>query len=192
MKIVFLLSVFLLTGISEGFSQKIKQLSVAATTEAIGLPFTNYFPIHPGLEVKATLRQVEKSKSIRSFNVGAGFFHHRRLETAIYLGGEYQHSFKLLHEKVSLDLPIGLGYLHSFYPSPLYEQNEDGNFDTVFQLGRPHAYLNLGIGVSCLGSGKVQPFIRQEMLLEAPFANGIPLITHSMLKAGIHLKISKS
>jgi len=182
--------IVLMLFVIKGHSQQLKQISIAATTEAIGLPFTNYSPYHPGFEVKGTFKRTEKPQSIRYINANLGFFYHERLETAIYAGGEYQYTQKLFNEKLGLDIPLGLGYLHSFYPNDLYEQTDNGDFEVVSQLGRSHLYANLGVGLTYLGSSKVQPFIRQELLLETPFANGIPVITHSILKIGVHIKLA--
>jgi len=172
-----------------GYGQVFDQFSASINSEAIGLPFTNYDPLHPGFELNGTIKRIEKPKSIRYLNTKIGFFYHRRLETAIYIGGEYQHSLKLFRQKISLDLPIGLGYLHSFYPGEVYEQNDNGDFEKINQTGRAHFYTNLGIGFTYLSDSKVQPYIRQELLLETPFANGIPIITHSLVKVGVQIKL---
>lgn len=177
---------------NSSFAQKIKQYSIAATSEAIGLPFTNYAPYHPGAEFTTILKITEKEKSTRYLGLKAGFFYHQKLETAIYVGGEYQYSFRLPTDKLSLDVPLGLGYLHSFYPSELYEQNNEGDFEKVSQFGRPHLYLNLGIGLTYRMNERVQPFIRQSLLLETPFANGIPVIPHSLIQLGVQIKVHKN
>ncbi|MEM6317682.1 MAG: hypothetical protein AAF960_08430, partial [Bacteroidota bacterium] len=131
---------------------------------------------------------IEKPKSIRYTNVKVGFFHHQRLENAFYVGWEYQYSQKLFN-RLSLDLPMGLGYLHSFYPGEIYEQTEVGDFEKINQTGRSHLYLNLGVGLTYLSENNIQPFVRQELLLETPFANGIPVIPHSLLKIGVQIKL---
>ncbi len=172
------------------YGQKIDQISVAATTKAIGLPFTNYLPYHPGLELRATLRTKTTNKKTQRYNVNLGAFFHRRLQTGFYIGGEFQYTRKLFRQAIGLDLPIGVGYLHTFYPNELYEQTVNGDFEVVSQLGRPHAYINLGIGISYLKPKKVQPFIRQELFVQTPFANGIPVVPHSFFKIGINLKLS--
>ena len=177
---------------NSSFAQKIKQYSIAATSEAIGLPFTNYSPYHPGAEFTASLKINEKERSTRYLGLKAGFFYHRKLETALYLGGEYQYSLMILNNKLGIDVPMGLGYLHSFYPSELYEQNNEGDFEKVSQFGRPHLYLNLGIGLTYKMNERVQPFIRQSLLLETPFANGIPVIPHSLIQLGVQIKVQKN
>jgi len=79
--------------------------------------------------------------------------------------------------------------MHTFYPAELYEQNDAGEFESINQAGRSHLYLSAGVGFTYLGSSKVQPFIRQELMLETPFANGIPLIPHSLLKVGLQINL---
>ena len=172
--------------------QRIESLSVAVTTEAIGLPFTNYRPLHPGFEIKTTWKTKETDKNIQRYNTNLGAYFHRRVENGIYLGGEYQYTQKLFQQKVGLDFPAGLGYLHSFYPGELYEQDENGEFSVVQQGGRPHFYLNLGTGISYLGASRFQPFIRQTVMVETPFANGIPVILHSFLHVGVNIQLGKN
>ena len=161
------------------YGQKIDQISIAATSKAIGLPFTNYLPYHPGLEFKATFKTKTTDKKIQRYNVNLGAFFHRRLQTGFYIGGEFQYTKTLFQQTIGLDLPVGLGYLHTFYPNELYEQRENGDFEVVSQFGRPHVYINLGIGISYLRPKKIHPFIRQELFVQTPFANSFPVLPHS-------------
>ncbi|SMG49287.1 hypothetical protein SAMN05661096_03593 [Marivirga sericea] len=191
MKKIQIIIIMLFLGVQNIVAQKVKQVSVMATTEAIGLPFTNYAPIHPGIEASITFARNEQDKSVQLFNAKAGSFYHRKLQIAVYLGGEYQYSRKLFKQKISLDFPIGLGYFHTFYPGEIYEQNGNGDFERVNQFGRPHLYINLGIGLTYIGRGNIQPFIRQEALIQTPFANGIPVIPHSLIKIGVNIKFGE-
>ncbi len=184
------LGLLLLTAVRQGEAQQLDRFSIAATSEAIGLPFTNYLPYHPGIEFKLGLLLKETRHNIQHFNTTLGMYLHRRLETGIYMGGEYQYTQKLFSQKLGLTFPVGLGYSHTFYPGELYQQVENGDFEQVFQFGRPHFYVNGGVGLIYLGSKKIQPFIQQIMFVKTPFANGIPVMIHSFLKIGIHIKIS--
>lgn len=173
-----------------GYAQGIEQLSFAATTEAIGLPFTNYSPYHPGIEMRVKLRSKEALKNEQSYHASFGAYVHPKLETGLYLGGEYQYAQMLFQQKMSLDFYGGLGYLHTFYPGELYKQTEEGDFETVSQWGRPHFYVNLGVGLTLMKNQRVQPFIRQDMLINTPFANGLPVILHSFLKIGLIINLN--
>lgn len=188
---MFLWLFFLVCSFSS-FSQSVDKVSFSVLSEAIGLPFTNYQPFHPGFEFKARFKEIEKPKFSRSINANLGFFYHERVETTFYLGAEYQFEYKILNDKISVDIPLGLGYMHTFYPNEVYVQDSDGEFELKSQLGRPHAYFNAGVGLSYLGSSKVKPFVRQELLLETFFANGLPAIPHSMIKLGVHINIKSN
>ena len=157
--------------------------------ENVAFPFTRYTPIHPGAEIGVGVYEVEKDKSIQTVNVYAGGFYHKRLELGLYVRGEYQYTLKF-KDKVGLDLPVGIGYLHSFYPGELYELNSNGEFETVSQTGRPHALITGGVGVRYLGFEKVQPFVRQSIGIETPFANYLPVLPHSFLSFGVTIQLN--
>ena len=168
-------------------AQILKAYSFAVTSEAIGLPFTNYLPLHPGIEIKGTFKKVERPTSQQVLNGNIGFFYHQKVAIGIYAGGEYQFSKKLFSQRISLDFPIGLGYLHTIYPGEVYEIT-DGELVEVNQKGRPHLYTNLGIGLTFIKSKKTNLFIRQEFMLEL-FGNTLTAIPHSLLKVGVQIKI---
>ncbi len=170
-------------------AQTFEKISFTLQSEAIGFPFTNYAPLHPGAEVGLTVREKYHARSISTFNVYLGGYYHEKLATGVYLRAEYQHTFKL-GNKFGLIVPMGLGYLHTFYPADLYDRNENGDFERVSHGGRPHALINLGIGLSYLGSDRFEPFIKQELAIETPFANTFPFIPHSFIKAGIAINLN--
>ncbi len=188
MKRILILGLIMCFAFKVGKAQKIEQAFFSLNTEAIGLPFTNYLPIHPGAEIGLTFKTIEKQNSIHRFNAKVGGFYHERLETAIYVGAEYQYTRILFKQKLGLDFPVGLGYHHTFYPADIYILESDGSFTEVNQIGRPHLFISAGVGVSYLGHEKFQPFIRQELFIETPFANGLPYIPHSLLKIGLNIK----
>lgn len=172
------------------FCQSFDRLSVSMTTEAIGWPFTNYFPIHPGLELRTPIMLNDSPGSQQSFNLNLGAYYHRKLQSAIYAGLDYQYTRKVFSRQLGIDLPIGLGYLHTIYPGELYSQDDQGAFESVPSIGRPHLFVSLGLGFTYLGDGnRIQPFIRQSLMIQTPFANGIPVIPHSFLSAGIIIKL---
>lgn len=168
----------------------LQAVSVSATTQAFGVPFTNYLPLHPGVEVKAPLGGATTyTHSTRYWRASLGFFHHAKVSTAVYGGLEHQFTYTLLEDKVHFDVPLGFGYLHSWYPGELYEQNDNGDFERVGQFGRPHLYGTAGIGFTFMPEANVSPFIRQDLMVQTPFANSIPVMIHSFLKVGVHLTL---
>ena len=181
--LVFLLGTTLLA------AQKIESFSVAVMNESIAFPFTRYIPVHPGIEFGATFWNKEKEHSNRYLSAYAGGFYHEKVETGFYLRAEYLFAFEIVNG-LYVDVPLGAGYLHTVYPAELYEQNpETGAFEEVSQFGRPHGLVTAGVGVRYTGATRVQPFIRQELAVETPFANGFPVIPHTFLKLGVNVKI---
>jgi hypothetical protein len=165
-----------------------KQVSIALTNESIAFPFTRYLPLHPGAEIGFSMKQVEKEKSIRQWNGYAGWYYHEKVENGVYLRAEYLHGLKI-GSFLRLDAFGGLGYLHTFYPGTLLEINsETGAIEEVPQQGRPHVIANVGIGIVYRNDSRIEPFIKQSLTVETPFANGIPVMVHSFLHLGVNLK----
>ncbi|MEL7120388.1 MAG: hypothetical protein AAFO07_13140 [Bacteroidota bacterium] len=170
-------------------AQGIESISFSLFSESIAFPFSRLAPIHPGAEIGIQLSKDERSASIRSWNAYVGGYYHEKVELGFYLRAEYQHTFRL-GKDIGLDFPMGLGYLHTFYPGEIYELDvENGDFDKQTQLGRPHALVNVGIGLSFNRSGDFQPFIKHELGIETPFITSIPVVPHSFTKVGFNLKI---
>lgn len=169
---------------------QIEQWSISVFDENIAFPLTRFAPFHPGLEIGATLRQSDRPASVRQLNAYLGGYYHRRVETGIYLRGEYLHRLKV-GTRLGVDMAGGIGYLHTFYPGTLYRQDEEsGNLESVTQFGRPHAIATIGLGLTYRTQNRVAPFLRQDLVLEAPFVNSYPVIVHSFLKVGIHYTIN--
>ncbi|MGD1894410.1 MAG: hypothetical protein ACFB15_27920 [Cyclobacteriaceae bacterium] len=166
---------------------KIKYLSVSVMTESVAFPFTLLSPLHPGIELGITLQEWNRARSSSKLNTYAGYFYHQELDQSYYLRGEYEYAFSI-KDAVSVGLPVGLGYMHSFHTGPVYEQREDGSFEATTQTGRPHAILNVGLGVSYLQLGSLQPFARYEIMAQSPFEVTVPVVSRSFLKVGVSKK----
>jgi len=169
-------------------AQLIKEMDIAVMGEAVAFPFSRFGNLHPGIQIGASFRQIEKQKSVRNYNAFIGFYHHQDLENAFYLRAEYAHTFVVL-KKIGIITPIGLGYLHTFYPGQVYSQNEDGTFSQVTQLGRPHAIATTGLGLSYRGFTKFEPYLQHDIMIQFPFSKVQPFLPHSFLKLGVKLKI---
>lgn len=186
---ILLVSFFCLSSFVK--AQSIKQVSVSVLKESTAFPFTRFFPIHPGVEIGVTLMEKQHEKSIRNFNVNLGGFHHKHIANAFYLKGEY--AFRpIIKSLLSIDFIGNAGYMHTFYPSEVYELNTNsGEFEKITQYGRPHFTGGLGLGITYLKGKKIHPFLRQELIIQSPFANGIPVMVHSILKFGINIQLQK-
>lgn len=184
-----LLTFLLLLGAGNAKGQLIDNLFVAATNESMAFPFTRYFPIHPGLEIGTTLWRSEGERSLHRANVFVGGYTHRRMENGLYLRGEYAYTYKL-RDILGIDLPLGLGYMHAFYPGVTYAQNpEDGTWAEARQIGKPHGLVTGGFGFTLLKSDRFQPFVRQETAIDLPLYNGFVSIK-TFVKIGLDIKFN--
>lgn len=169
-------------------AQVIDNLDIALQSESISYPFSRVSPVHPSIQIGTSFRKRIKEKSERNYNLYLGFYHHKDVENGIYLRGEYAHTF-IIAKKVGITLPIGLGYLHTFYPGELFSQNDDGSFSKVNQLGRTHIMATTGIGLSYRGFEKIEPYIQHDFMAQYPFGKTIPLLPHSFVRLGVKFKI---
>lgn len=170
------------------FAQQKGDLSFSLMDESIAFPLTRLTPLHPGAEIGYTL-YVKGEGNVQTFNIYLGGYHHEQVENGFYLRAEQGHHFRVI-DNVTTDLFYGLGYLHTFYPGELYEINPDtGEFEKASQLGRPHVLASVGVGFTWVNDSFIEPFVRQDLTLESPFANGIPVIIHSFLKVGLTFKL---
>jgi hypothetical protein len=165
-------------------AQSNKQISFAFMNENIHYKAKGFNNFNPGAEIGFALKKKDKKYFFNEFNIYVGGFYHKKVETAFYLRGDYAFGIKL-QDVLAVDLHGGLGYMHTFYPGHLYEQNNTGDFKKINQTGRSHAIVNVGIGITVLKTGSIQPFIKYELMGETPFANGIPFVPHTFLKLGI-------
>lgn len=188
-KLLILLIFFL--GYKSYAQEEFKQLSVVAMTESMAFPFTRYEPIHPGAEVGYALRAKQQQNKITAISLYLGWYYHRRVENAFYVRVEWGCQFKIT-DFLTADFYSGVGYMHVFYPGEVYELNpSSGEFEKIKQSGKPRALGSLAIGLTYLNQSRYSPFIRQDLAVESPFANGIPVMIHSFLKLGVNIKISK-
>ena len=188
----YLFTFILLWGVllpRESQAQAFSNLYVAGMAETTSFPFTRYLPFHPGLEVGTTLWHTDRGPFTHRANAFLGGYHHRLHENGIYLRGEYQLTYPI-QDLVGIDLPVGFGYQHTFYPGETYSQDpETGEWSEARQFGKPHALVNFGLGVTFLKTERVQPFIRQESTIDLPLFNSFALI-RNFVKLGVNIQLN--
>lgn len=185
---MLLLGLLTIWATHQGLSQQLSQVSVALMTESIALPLTRISPLHPGAEVGLEWTVKENPKGGQSFHAYIGGFYHERVETSIYIRGDYTWAWQP-HTLIRAELSPGLGYMHTFYPSDLYKLNEAGEHEKATQTGRSHLLAELGVGLVFFNEARISPFVKTRLAVETPFANGIPIIPHSFLQVGTSIKL---
>ena len=165
---------------------KTRSVMVGATGQMFGLSGRLVQFENPGLSVLIPFQS--DSNPEKDFTIEAGMFHHEQVTNSVYLGiNRTFRSFK--HgEQLMLDVSWGCGYMHSFYPGELYSQTPEGDLVRKRQIGRPHLYGSAGLlGKWAFGEAVALTW-RQQVLLQTPFANGIPVMLHRLMTIGIQLQ----
>lgn len=184
----WLLIVLLIAGWSSWLSAQSVRLSFQQ--ESISIPFTRFDQWNPGMEIEYAFAPRKKGSGLRQVSLGVGYFFHREVASAFYAKVEYNFAFRIA-EDTYIDVVPAVGYMHSFYPGELYEPDGAGNYNLKRQFGRPHLWIESGIGFSFLRSKRVSPFVQYRFALETPFGNGIPVFPHSLYQLGLQYQLQK-
>ena len=130
--------------------------------------------------------------SRKDLTIAVGMFHHEKVTNSVYLG--INRTFKSFKhgEQLMLDLSWGCGYMHSWYPGELYLQTTEGDLVQKRQIGRPHLYGSAGLlGKWAFGEAVALTW-RQQVLLQTPFANGIPVMLHRLMTIGVQFQFHQN
>ncbi|WP_422105230.1 hypothetical protein [Winogradskyella sp.] len=180
---------FLIFVCASARGQIIKDLDISLINTSKNYPFSSFSTLHPGIQIGASIRERIKAKSERNYNVYLGFYHQEDLENGLFLRAEYAHTFIIL-KQIGLTLPIGLGYLHTFFPGELFSQNSDGSFSKVNQTGRMHVLATSGVGLSYRGFKTVELYVQHDFAVQYPFSEAIPLLPNAFFRIGIKYNIN--
>jgi len=165
-----------------------QSIGISFQQESISLPFTRFEQWNPGGEIEYGFSEWEKGNGLRQVYLTLGYYFHREVESAFYLKVEYDIALRITDD-IHFDIVPALGYMHSFYPGEIYEPIGEGNYELKKQLGRPHLWIESGLGFSFFRTKPISPFLQYRFAVETPFANGIPVFPHSFYQVGIQYKL---
>jgi len=127
---------------------------VTAEVKSPPYPLKNHYYIgyfgelisHPGITLSIDHRISERPGLHWNHRSEVVFYLHRMHHSAIIF---YQHIGPrfTFSEKKSMDILLGLGYMHSFLAGDLYIK-EDAMIKKTIDLGRPHISPSLSIGIN--------------------------------------------
>ena len=143
--------------------------------------------VKPGLLVGAEHTWVEFRRARWFQTAGGGYLRQRWVQHGVLLQTETGSSLRLVRDFHG-ELLLGLGYFHSFSERPIYDpatgrQQRD--------LGKPSVMPSVSMGLAWsqqwMGASPYGIFVRQQFLLQAPFAPGIgaTVIPHTAFHFGI-------
>ncbi|MEO0473783.1 MAG: hypothetical protein AAF206_29500 [Bacteroidota bacterium] len=141
-------------------------------------------PLHPGLMIGTEFSLKENPNSTFALGANIGYWRHKSVQHMGFANAElrYRHHFS---SGTQVGAFVGLGYGHTFWDGMLYEQEIDGSWSEINQRGRPHLLGSIGAEVNQKIGGQNAIFLRYQLMVETPFANGYPIFPHSVLQVGL-------
>ena len=142
--------------------------------------------VKPGVLVGAEHTWVERGRARWFQTAGGGYLRQRWVQHGVLLQTETGGSLRLVRHLYGEAL-LGVGYFHSISERPLYDP-ATGRQRT--ELGKPSVMpsVSMGLAWSLNGAGTlpISIFVRQQLLLQAPFAPGIgaTVIPHTAFHLG--------
>jgi hypothetical protein len=147
-------------------------------------------PIHPGISVGTEIAY-KKGKNGKLFQtINAGYFNNKFNAKAIFLLSEfgYRQSLKM---GVFGDVFLGLGYIHSFHPRPIYSLNSHGVYEKLKDKGKPAALISAAMGLGYdfnrITNWPLSIFLKYQYALQGPHNLDSPLWPNSMLHVGFRI-----
>lgn len=169
-------------------------LSVSLTNHSWAFPFSQVFrmgPIYPGASVETAYyyRNKEKLDLLQTAQIGG--FYNSSSGSALYFNSDLQIKYTA-NFGLTADLGLGLGYLHSFYPSTTHVQTESGTYETANKAGVGALSANLSLGLGYDLSKKtdlnISPFIRYQWIGSTAYWSLLNIRPNGLLHLGVQFK----
>jgi hypothetical protein len=135
---------------------------------------------HPGLMAGVEYRLVEDDWGTLFVTGNLGSYVHVRNHVGVFLDSEFGYRFTYA-SGYELEALAGIGYLHTFLDAPVYEVDDAGHVERVFDAGRPHFMPTLSLGTAWQFE-HVAPFLRLQTFGQYPFNH--ELLLHFALLLG--------
>jgi len=168
-------------------------LELTFFNHAASMPFERIIlsPLHPGFSLGTEYAYVEGRRGRVFQNLAGGYYFNKYNAKALFLqtsaGYRYSLGFGLF-----ADIALGIGYLHSFHPSPIYGLNAQGEYERIKDAGKG-AFIALG----ALGIGydfrrkvgwPVSVFVRYQPYIQTPYSVSSSIGPQAMFHFGFRIK----
>ncbi len=170
-------------------------VDVAFLSEALTLPSFRVVdrPVHPGMMAAYEHPWRTFDRSYLFVEVNIGFYLHEGFQNGMFLGFDLGYSYETL-AGLGASVSAGVGYLHTFYPGPVYEHS-DGEFEQVRDYGMPHVVISVPLEINYNLAPRVgiplTPYVQYRPLVQIPGIRGwgIHALPHTFLLVGtkVHL-----
>ncbi|MBX9783135.1 MAG: hypothetical protein K2X48_07565 [Chitinophagaceae bacterium] len=175
-------------------AQKFTSQQFAVSTSQSALPFNRFAGlfreiVHPGLEYGLS-KDFKKLKNYDWFwDVRAGIFHHRFVQTGIPLYSSTGFRYKYLKRWESA-LALGAGYLHSIPATEKYKLNDVGDYENNKGIGRVQGTfsfeISTGYHLKPKSAQNIKLFVTYQQRFQLPFVKSyVPLLPYNSFFIGI-------
>jgi len=200
MKKTFVLTLALFLVIGSAASQEVASpkkwqfpLELTFFNHAVSIPFEGIIlsPLHPGFSVGTEYAYTEGRRGRLFQSLAGGYYYNKYIARALFLqtsaGYRYTLGFGLFG-----DITLGIGYLHSFHPRPIYGLNAQGEFEKAKDTGKA-GFIALG----ALGIGydfrrkvgwPVSVFLRYQPYIQTHYSLDSSIGPQAMVHFGIRVK----
>lgn len=173
-------------------------LTFSLFTNASSLPpgvLTNLFnsPLHPGFTLGTEFKYNQSEKHELLQTVKLGYFYHRYSQHAVQLYTEGAYRLYPI-KNFSLGPLLGLGYLHSFPDTQLFELNNAGEYKRKTNFGKPQAMATLsletGYSINREEAAPIRIFLNYQCWIQFPFVKQyVPILPSTALHIGISMPL---
>ncbi len=180
---------------AEDYGNTGRAIDVAFLSESLTLPSFRVVDRtgHPGMMAAYENPWRTYDRSYLFFEINAGFYLHEGFQNAMFLGFDLGYSYET-PIGLGASVSAGLGYLHTFYPGPVYEHS-DGEFEQVRDYGMPHLIFSIPLEINYNLATHVgiplTPYVQYRPLVQMPGIRGwgIHALPHTFLLVGtkVHL-----
>jgi hypothetical protein len=175
-------------------------LTISVFTNATSLPpgvLANLFvyPLHPGVTIGTAFKYNDSERHEIFQTVKLGYLYHRYSQHAaqLYTEGAYRFNFK---NGIGIGPLLGLGYLHSFPDTQIFELQENGEYEKKISFGKPQVMATVaveaGYTFSISEARPVRVFMNYQFWLQFPFVRQyVPLLPNTALHVGVSVPLEK-
>lgn len=162
-----------------------------------GFPQLFYSQLHPGINgfMEWKINKSEKHQLCATANLG--FFYHRFIQSGVRIYPEIVYKF-FVKKQFSLNVGLGMGYLHSFEGYEVLVPLDNGGYETRSAFtGRPQflAVLNMGCAYKLSATNEKAPSLLLQLHanMQGPFVNSyVPVLPVNSLHLGLSFPIIKN
>ena len=196
---VLVLSILGLVFASGLCAQQHRPLSVALVGNATTLPTRPgeiFRSIHPGFVVGTSFRYNKSPKNQIAQTLKIGYIYHQFVHHSVPVYSEFEYK-RMIGNHFNVSGAIGVGYVHLFSATQVFERNDQGQYERKANWGRPQLMgstaLEVGYLLNPLSEKPLEIFTRYQFFIQGPFVRQyVPLLPNTALHLGLNYPLFKS